>query len=206
LGDILTEDLLEEMDGDMEDDSLGATQVSSGESSEKTALFKRLLGSKKRLLIILLIGIVLIGTLVGIWFFFFKASRKAPLISTETQAADEISQVVFNEIDKTDEIVFEDIIVLEPFERIRLKGNSAMGLISLNISLELIDHRYRKQVYSMQDRIRKIIMGQVREMRWLELRNPEGKIELKYELLKRINSLFPKVMVRNIYFTNLIMQ
>ncbi len=81
-----------------------------------------------------------------------------------------------------------------------------MGLINLDISLELMDHRYRKQVVSMQDRIRKIIMGQVREMRWLELRAPEGKIQLKYELLKRINSIFPKVMVRNIYFTNLIMQ
>ncbi|MBU3953420.1 MAG: flagellar basal body-associated FliL family protein [Proteobacteria bacterium] len=58
----------------------------------------------------------------------------------------------------------------------------------------------------MQEKIRKIIMGQVREMGWLELRNPEGKLQLKYDLLGRINALFPRVMVRDVYFTNLIMQ
>ncbi len=103
-------------------------------------------------------------------------------------------------------MVFEDIIELEPFERIRLKSSSTMSLISMNLSLELIDHQYRKQVFSMEERIRKIITGQVEEMTWLELRNPEGKIMLKYNLLKRINSIFPKAMVRNIYFTNFIMQ
>jgi flagellar FliL protein len=164
------------------------------------------LGSKKQLFLILVIGGVLMGMLAGSWFFFFRGSPEeqtlanGPSVTQENQSPVESGQP-----GQIEEIVFEDIVVLDPFERIPLKTNSAMGLISLDISLELMDHRYRKQIVSMQDRIRKIIMGQVREMRWLELRAPEGKIQLKYELLKRINSIFPKVMVRNIYFTNLIM-
>ena len=109
-------------------------------------------------------------------------------------------------LDKKNEIVFEDVVVLAPFERIALRSSSAMGMISLDISLELIDHRYRKSVVTVEDRLRKIVTQQVREMTWLELRHPQGKIELKYALLKRINGIFPKVMVRNVYFTNFIMQ
>ncbi|MCP4718048.1 MAG: flagellar basal body-associated protein [Desulfobacteraceae bacterium] len=194
----MTEDLLEEMDGDMEDDSLDRAETKS-----KKSFVKRLLGSKKRLFLILLIAVFLVSTFLGVWFFFLRGSPEEASLSNGRSATEEKAP---GESDQIAEIVFEDIIELEPFERIRLKTNSAMGLVSLNISLELSDHRYRKQVYSMEDRIRKIIIGQVREMRWLELRNPEGKIHLKYELLKRLNSIFPKVMVRNIYFTNLIMQ
>lgn len=202
----MTEDLQEEMDGEMEGETSEMVRESSREPSGKETLVKRLLGSKKQLFLILVIGGVLMGMLAGSWFFFFRGSPEeqtlanGPSVTQENQSPVESGQP-----GQIEEIVFEDIVVLDPFERIPLKTNSAMGLISLDISLELMDHRYRKQIVSMQDRIRKIIMGQVREMRWLELRAPEGKIQLKYELLKRINSIFPKVMVRNIYFTNLIM-
>jgi len=209
LGDILTKDLLEEMEDDMGDETPEMIREPSQGSSKKKSFIKRLLGNKKRLLLILVIGLVLMGTLGGIWFFFLRGTSEDSSLSGENRATEQGVLAGSNGSDKSDvidEIVFEDIVVLEPFERIPLKTDSAMGLISLNISLELIDHRYRKQVYSVQDRIRKIIMGQVREMRWLELRNPEGKIQLKYELLKEINTIFPKAMVRNIYFTNLIMQ
>jgi flagellar FliL protein len=210
LGDILTEELQEEMDGEMEGETSEMVRESSQEPSGKKTLVKRVLGSKKQLFLILVIGGVLMGLLAGGWFFFFRGSPEQATLANGISATEEnrgpIESGESGQPGQPDEIVFEDIVVLEPFERIPLKTNSAMGLISLDISLELMDPRYRKQVVSMQDRIRKIIMGQVREMRWLELRAPQGKIQLKYELLKRINSIFPKVMVRNIYFTNLIMQ
>jgi len=107
---------------------------------------------------------------------------------------------------REEEIVFEDIIDLEPFDRIQLKATSALSTISINLSLELSDPKFRKQVIAVEDRIRTIVTGQAEEMTWLELRSPEGKIMLKYELLKRINSIFPEAMVRNIYFTYFIMQ
>ena len=203
----MTKDLLEEMEDDMEDETPEIVREPRG-SSERKSFGKRLLGSKKRLLLILVVGLVLVGTLGGIWFFLLRGTSEEASLAGENSAAEQgvRGEDGADRSDIVDEIVFEDIVVLEPFERISLKTDSAMGLISVNISLELIDHRYRKQVYSVQDRIRTIIMGQIREMKWLELRNPAGKIQLKYELLKGINSIFPKAMVRNVYFTNLIMQ
>ena len=200
----MTEDLLEEIDEDNRGETL--IQDQSQNPLKKRSLATRILGSKKKLVLVILIGIFVTSTMAGIWFFFFKGSTQDSASSMETKATQESVQAVLDNTDKIDEIIFEDIVELEPFERIQLKGNSAMGLISLKISMELTDHRYRKQMYSMQDRIRKIVMGQVGEKGWPELRNPEGKIKLKYELLTRINSIFPKVMVRNIYFTEFIMQ
>jgi flagellar FliL protein len=203
MGDILTEDLLEEMDEDITDASPDMVESNSQDPLEKKTFIKQMLGSKKNLFLVILAALFLIGTIGGVWFFFFKGPLQEDPAFNETMDTQESIQAT---LDKKDEIIFEDILEFEPFERISLKENSAMGLISLTLSLELMDYRYRKQMFSMQDRIRKIVKGQVGEMEWLELRGPEGKIKLKYELLKRINSIFPKVMVRNIYFTDFIMQ
>lgn len=208
----MAEDILEEMDDDFDDDSMedildDALEDSSDEiedvknkSSKKKILvrikefFKRIFGSKKIIIIIVVSLALLAGLVIGAWLFLFKESPK------EDQDGQNTIPI------RQEEVVFEDIVDLEPFEHIRLKAGSTMTLISMNLSLELTDHRFRKQIYTMEDRIRKIITGQVEEMTWLELRNPEGKIMLKYNLLKRINSIFPKATVRNIYFTNFIMQ
>ena len=217
----MAEDILEEMDDDFNDDSmediiddtledsLDQIEEAENKSSKKKVLvrvkeiFKQIFGSKKKYILGFVLLVLLISLTTGAWLFFFKKGFEE---DQNTQNAIATQQDIKETLAREDEVVFEDIIELEPFERIRLKSSSTMSLISMNLSLELIDHQYRKQVFSMEERIRKIITGQVEEMTWLELRNPEGKIMLKYNLLKRINSIFPKAMVRNIYFTNFIMQ
>ncbi|MCD4722027.1 MAG: flagellar basal body-associated FliL family protein [Desulfobacula sp.] len=217
----MAEDILKEMEDDFDDDSMedildDALEDSPDEiedvknkSSKKKILAKRkgflkhIFGSKKAIIIIVVSLVLLMGLVIGAWLVFFKESPKEDQDVRNTIATQhDIQEMRVRE----DEVVFEDIIDLEPFEYIQLKAGSTMALISMNLSLELTDHRFRKQVYTMEDRIRKIIIGQVEEMTWLALRNPEGKIILKYNLLKRINSIFPKPTVRNIYFTYFIMQ
>lgn len=105
-----------------------------------------------------------------------------------------------------EEIIFEEIVELEPFERISLRTSTTMGLVSINLALELFNPEDRRIINSSQERIRQIITGQVGNMTWLELRNPDGKILLKYNLLRRINAMFPEPVVRNVYFTYFIMQ
>jgi flagellar FliL protein len=190
----VADDLLEEIE-DTEDDNIDSAEASSG----KKSLLGKLLS--KKMLLIGGLSLLAIGLIAGGAVFFLGGDDDPTAIESNLSEED-----VKASLEKKPEIVFEDLVVLEPFERIRMKGNSAMGMISVIISLELTDHRYRKQVYTMEDRLRKIVTGQIREMTWLELRNPEGKIRLKYELLKRMNSVFPKVTVRNIYFTNFLMQ
>ena len=185
----------------------GQGEASSGKMAKvKGAISNaigKLLSNRRRLVIIIAGGLVLI-LLAGGLLFFFSGSKDEVSPSPENAAMTD--KEIQAALDKKPDIVFEDIVVLEPFERIALKGSSAMKLISIGISLELTDHRYRKTVVTVEDRLRKIVQGQVREMTWLELRNPEGKIRLKYELLQRMNSIFPKVTIRNIYFTNFLMQ
>ncbi|NOX34997.1 MAG: flagellar basal body-associated FliL family protein [Deltaproteobacteria bacterium] len=206
----MTEDILDKMNDDFNDESMkDILDDSSGEIEDikKESLFKKLVKkvfrSKKAVIIIAISCFLLISLVTGAWFFFFKPGpRKGEEVKNKITANKDIKK----KLPGKEEIIFKDIVELEPFERIKLKTSSTMGLISMDLSLELTDHRYRKQVYTMEDRIRKIITGQLGEMTWLVLRNPEGKILLKYNLLKRINSIFPKPTVRNIYFTNFIMQ
>ncbi len=167
-------------------------------------LFNQIITSKKMLIILASAFVLIICLAIGTWWLFFKSNA-----DVESQVTHEIinsEQDIKDTLAQRDEVIFKDIIDFEPFDRIPLKTSSTMGTCSITISIELTDHRLRKQVYGMEDRIRDIVEGQVAEMTWLELRNPEGKIMLKYNLLKRINSIFPKPTIRNIYFTYLIMQ
>ncbi len=199
----MSDDLLEKIDEETLDEAMDGGGSSKGLSG-KFSFMKKILGNKKRLIMIVAgLGLVIVIVLVA-WIFFFSGSDEDENIPLDSFPVTQ--EGIQPGLEQNAEMIFEDIVVLEPFERIPLKGNSAMGTISLTILLELTEHQYRKQVYTMEDRIRNIIAGQIREMTWLELRNPEGKIKLKYELLKRMNSIFPKVTVRHIYFTNFIMQ
>ena len=195
----MAEDILDDaILDDAIDDSSNEIEVMKKKTSLKK-IFKRILGYKKTILIIAVFLFLLISLVTGIRLFFFKGSA-GDVQDSMTPLKDSMPTVAWK-----NEIIFENMVDLEPFERIQLKGTSAMGL-SMHLSLELTDHKYRNQVDTMQDSIQKIITGQVEEMTWLILRNPEGKIMLKYNLLKRINSIFPKPLVSNIYFTYFIMQ
>jgi flagellar FliL protein len=225
-GVILAEDILDEMDEDFDDDVMGdllddsltdapdapkekgaAGKAVEGGGPPKKKLMHRIKGfvqriirSKKAIIIMAISLVLLTGLVLGAWFFLFREDPEK--ISADAAMEEKAAAALTRE----EQIVFEDIVDLEPFERISLKSSSTMGLISMTLSLELTDQRYRKQVYTMEDRIRKIITGQAEEMTWLELRSPEGKIMFKYGLLQRINSIFPNSVVRNIYFTTFIMQ
>tara|TARA_B100000614_G_scaffold240556_1_gene241013 strand:+ start:163 stop:753 length:591 start_codon:yes stop_codon:yes gene_type:complete len=196
----VAEDLLEEID---ENGALTGGGEEIDAPAKKKSFLSKLPKPSKKWMIIGAIVLIVLGGGAGALFFFFSGDDEAEM-ALVPETVQEIS--IQEALDKKDEMIFEDVVVLAPFVRIPLRGSSAMGMISLNISLELTDHRYRKSVVTMEDRIRKIVTQQVREMTWLELRHPQGKIELKYALLKRMNGIFPKVMIRNVYFTNFLMQ
>ncbi|MCK5838163.1 MAG: flagellar basal body-associated FliL family protein [Desulfobacula sp.] len=147
--------------------------------------------------------VLLIGLAIGAWYVFFNdTAEEVPTVQAPI-AGPENSQTILTHEAKS---AFEDVIDLGPFDHLPLKSGSTMSRVSMTLSLELIDIRFKEQVSAMEGRIRGIITGQIEQMTWLSLRSPEGKIMLKYTVLKRINSLFPKATVRNIYFTSFIMQ
>ena len=195
----MTEDLLDEN----KDEGVGEEGAPPGKGAKIKAGLARmgqLAAKRKKWLVLGMAGVMLVILLASVWFFFMapKPAEDVPLKADAGAEAPEMPPV--------EEVVFEDIVKLDPFTRIRLADGSALEFLNVDVALELMDYRFRRQVFSKKDRIRDIITTQFREIQWAELRNASGKIRLKYAVLKRINSVFPKPMVRNLYFTNFIMQ
>ncbi len=154
---------------------------------------------KKKVIIIAGAATLVLIVVILVLFFFLKDSKDTPKTNAGFKE-NKIAPIIQLKP------VFKDIVKLEPFEHLLLKKGSNIGSISMNISLELAEHQFKDQVHSMDDQIRKIITEQAEKMTWFELRSPKGKIIFKYDLLKQINSIFPRAMVRNIYFTYFIMR
>ena len=221
MADKILDDMEDDFDdtmSDILDDSLEETREETHQNGEKSSekkisLFarlssalknglKKIFSSTKRIIILTIGMVLLISIPVLLWLFVIN-TEPDPL---SPMPADGVSGEISDPRVMEEETVFEDIVELEPFERIPLKTSATMGLVSLHLSIELVDPEYRKQIYAREDRIRSIVEQQVGNTTWLQLRNPDGKILLKYELIQRINTLFPKATVRNVYFTFFIMQ
>lgn len=202
------EDILENAMDEVPEDSMKVSKdvekasLMNSLSGKFQILFKKIPTLKKIMIItaVFVVCILLMGT--GFLIFVFNDRdevSQSPGVPVHQSTNQDSVRIV-------EEIAFEDIMELEPFERVSLKSSSSMKTISLNMALELVDKNERKQIYAVEEQIRQIVLDQMANMTWLELRNPEGKIRLKYDLLKQMNSLFPKTTVRNVYFTYFVMQ
>lgn len=206
LGGVVAEDLLEEIEGDELTESIADGGGSSDGKPVKKGFIGRLPAGKKKLIIILLLFLLFLGG-IGAGVFFFLFGGKEENVPEQPVAEDAVTEKSIQAaLENQNKAIFEDIVQLDPFEQIFLKQDSHMDYISLGIALEMMDPGLRRQVYTMEPRIRKIIESQMRQMRWMELRSPQGKLKLKFALLNRINQIFPKVAIRHIYFTNFLMQ
>ncbi|MCD4741297.1 MAG: flagellar basal body-associated FliL family protein [Desulfobacteraceae bacterium] len=128
--------------------------------------------------------------------FFLKSDKDEQALNKESKS----KKFQVNIID------YDNIIVLKPFIWISLQEKSHMDKISVNIALEV---NSREQVGIVEAEINKIrahVRSAALEMRWIELRSPEGKIKFKYMLIKKINSLFPDIVIRNLYLTHFMMR
>lgn len=205
-------DMKNEFDGDALDDIAKTSSDKREQSRGKgpgaglpakiKGMARKVFSSKKAVMITVAGMVLFIGLITGGLLFLGKSPEKGRNDQEKTAAKEDVKAAALVKA----EVIFEDIIVLKPFERIHLKEGSGLKSISMNLSLELSDSRYKKEVHAMEDKIREIITEQVGGMTGLDLRNPEGKIMFKYDLIKQMNSIFPGVMVRNIYFTYFLMQ
>ena len=139
---------------------------------------------------------VFIVLLSSVLIFFLKSDKDEQAINKESGS----EKVQVNIID------YDNIIVLKPFIWISLQEKSHMDKISFNIALEVVSREQVGIVESETDKIRALVRSVALEMRWIELRSPEGKIKFKYMLIKKINSLFPDIVIRNLYLTHFMMR
>lgn len=163
-------------------------------------------GMGKKWVIFSLLGLVLLmAVAVCAWIFFFNPSPEAPVTAGDPLPAEGVPSALEAGPPSAD-LFFKEIVTLAPFDHIPLKNSSALSKVNLTVCLELMVPEDRGQVTGAVPRIRQIVQKRMRRHTWLELRNPEGKIKLKYDLLTHINDLFPSPVVRDLYFTNFLMQ
>lgn len=139
---------------------------------------------------------VFIFLIIFAFFFFLKSDGENGV----AENSPETDNIKINNVD------YDNIVVMKQFKWIALHDKSYMSKISVNISLELASKDTLDLVESHIQEIRVFVRNTAAEMRWMELRSPEGKLKFKYTLIKKINSLFPDIAIRNLYLTHFIMR
>ncbi len=147
----------------------------------------------KKIIVIAAMVFIILSIAIIVVIFFLKSDDNADVDSQP-------DVIKFTKVD------YKNILTLKPFIWIALNKDSYMHKVSIDITLELVSNDKIKIVTARQSDIRNIVRKIAGEMRWMELRNPEGKIKFKYILIRKINSLFPDIIVRNLYLTHFIMR
>ncbi len=173
---------------------------------QKKSMLKRLL-TLKMIIIYCVVLLLVAGCLFAGWFFFLKGNDKAA-VEKAKQAAQK-NQAGKQHAEKKKKPRFKDVVELAPFVKIKLQPSGKFSSITMYIALKLANSNMRKSIVTEKKRIRRIIIRETGKMTWLVLRNPQGKLRLKYRLIASINSLLEKSSgsrIKNLYFTHFIMQ
>lgn len=150
--------------------------------------------SKKLLIIIIIAALVLAGAGVGGFLFLKKGSAHK-----EKDEATKKEDMV--EIPKEKEKAV--LIQLDPFI---LNLSEPGRFVKLTIHLEVKNEKIQQYVNDRMPKIRDSIITLVSSKSADVLSTPEGKFQLKDELLLRVNQAIEKDLIKNIYFTEFVIQ
>lgn len=150
--------------------------------------------SKKLLLIIIISAIILAGAGVGGFLFLKKNTAHK-----DKEEAVKKEDVV--ELPKEKEKVIS--IQLDPFI---LNLSEPGRFVKLTIHLEVKNEKIQQYVNDRMPKIRDSIITLVSSKSADILSTPEGKFQLKDELLLRVNQAIEKDLIKNIYFSEFVIQ
>ncbi len=140
-------------------------------------------GSKKMLIII--IGVVILALAGGFagYTFFFKSK------DTKEEAPEKMEKTV--------------LLQLDPFV---VNMTDQSRYLKVSIQIELADITHEELVKGKTAHIRDTIITLLSSKSAESVSGPEGKFQLKDELLLRTNHAIGKDIVKNLYFTDFVMQ
>ena len=149
-------------------------------------------GKGKLLLIGLLLLILLIGGGAGAYFFLFaKKSEEKKEEAPKPKVSPEAVGVMYK---------------LEPAFIVNLADPELTMYARVSITLELSSPEVVLEVQKREPIIRDAIIEILSNKTSRELRSPEGREQLKLEIIKRINTILVQGGVRNVYFTEFVVQ
>ena len=89
---------------------------------------------------------------------------------------------------------------------VNLADQDAATFLKVSITLELDNQKVQQQVEQRLPEIKDAIISLISSKTSSEIKTPEGQEKLKEEILKRVNAILPAGGVRNVYFTEFIIQ
>ncbi len=141
---------------------------------------------KGKMLVLLVLVVVFLAAAAGGYFFFMKKGNTASRQTPEEETAD-----------KT---------VLVPFEPFILNLMEHGRFLKFSMQLELVSEKYREMVESKVPLIRDAIITLVSSKSVESLSSPEGKMQLKDEIILRANQAVGRDVIVGVYFTEFVMQ
>ncbi len=140
-------------------------------------------GGSKKLLIIIVCAVLVLGG--GIGYFVFSKSKKPDETKEKTEEKKSV------------------LVALDPF----ILNLAEQGrFLKISIQLELSEPSIEEQLKNKLPQLRDVIIMLVSNKSVESISSAEGKFQLKDEILLRSNQVMGKDVIRNIYFTEFVMQ
>ncbi len=148
-------------------------------------------GKGKLLLALLLLLILLAGGGGGAYYFFFMGKEKEEEEAPKPTVSPEAVGVMYK---------------LEPAFIVNLADPELTMYARVSVTLELASPEVVIEVQKREPIIRDAVIEILSNKTSRELRSPEGREQLKLEIIKRINTILVQGGIRNVYFTEFVVQ
>jgi len=149
--------------------------------------------SKMVFFIILGVGILILGG--GGFFAYTKFLAHKPAVE----------EVASQEAKKDAAPVIGEMLVMEPFV-VNLADPKGKRYLKVKIELELESKEAVDKATKVSPKLRDMVIMMLTSLGFEEIMTPEGKIRVRDELLERFNEIMRPDHIKNIYFTEFVVQ
>jgi flagellar FliL protein len=150
---------------------------------------------KKKTLLFIIIAVVLVLAGGGGYFAYTKFMTKTPAIG----------EVEAEKAKKAAENAVGEMVGLEPFV-VNLADPQGKRYLKLKVTIELESAEMLDQVEKANPKLRDMVIMMLTSLTFEEVMTPEGKIRIRDELLERFNHVLRPNRIKNIYFTEFVIQ
>ncbi|ADU97407.1 flagellar basal body-associated FliL family protein [Thermovibrio ammonificans] len=165
------------------------------EEKEKQGQEEKKGGGKKKLIILLVLLLLLAGG--------GGAAYKFLVLDKKAQSKEKQAQKIIEEIKATENVgVMFDLGTFV----VNLADPDIERYLKVSIVLELKDQKVQQEAQKRLPEIKDAITTLLLTKKSSEIRTPEGIEFLKEEIAKRVNAILPLGGVKNVYFTEFIIQ
>jgi flagellar FliL protein len=174
-----------------EDTKSGSTSSKDGEGADAAPK-----GSLKKLIVIGVAVLLLGGGAFAGWKFFLgkESSPEADQADASAQKAPDISKA-------KPKIMY----ALKPFI-VNLVGQRGQRYLKTQIALDVYDKDIEEELYARTPQLRDAVLLLLSSKSFEDISTAEGKIQLRNELIARINQLLQRGTIRGLYFIEFVVQ